>query len=56
VQDAGYAPAVPILDQLLGWVADGNWPVAEPMADFLATVGEPIVPALKKVLEDWWER
>lgn len=49
LQKADYASIVPLLDQLLFWIADGNWPVARPMADFLAALGEPIVPAVRRV-------
>ncbi len=50
LQDVDPASVMTILDQLLDWTADGNWPVAKPMADFLVLLGEPIVPSLKKIL------
>ncbi len=50
LQGAEYASIIPILDQLLDWTADGNWPVAKPLASFLATLGDPIAPAMRKLL------
>ncbi|MGO8470123.1 DUF5071 domain-containing protein, partial [Rhizobium leguminosarum] len=39
-----------ILDDLLAWTADGNWPVAQPLARFIVTLGTPIVDPLLRVL------
>lgn len=50
LEEAGYPAVASIIDDLLDWTADGNWPVAKPIADFLVTVGEPIAPSLKRVL------
>lgn len=47
---AGPSAAIPILDELLVWLQDINWPIASPLADFLVNVGEPLVPHLKKIL------
>ena len=47
---AGYPAIAPILDDLLDWTADGNWPVAGPLADYLITVGEPLVAPVSRVL------
>lgn len=54
---AGPEAAKPILAELLGWLQDMNWPVAPPLADFLVTVGEPLLPHLRQVLssgDDMW--
>lgn len=54
---AGPDAAIPILGELLTWLQDINWPIAIPLADFLVTVGEPLLPHLKKVLlshDDMW--
>lgn len=54
---AGPSAAVPFLDELLHWLQDINWPIAPPLADFLITVGEPLLPHLRKVLkshDDMW--
>nr|WP_287382084.1 DUF5071 domain-containing protein [Mesorhizobium sp.] len=40
---AGYPAIAPILDELLDWTADSNWPVARPLADFLVTLGTPLI-------------
>jgi hypothetical protein len=50
IADAGYPAIAPILDDLLDWTADSNWPVARPLADFLITVGDPLVAPLSRVL------
>jgi hypothetical protein len=47
---AGPEAAVPHLEVLLTWIQDINWPIAAPLAEFLVTVGEPLVPHLKKIL------
>ena len=47
---AGYPAIAPILDELLDWTADSNWPIARPLADFLVTVGEPLAAPLSRVL------
>lgn len=54
---AGPGAAVPILDKLLAGLQDINWPIASPLAEFLVTVGEPLLPHLKRVLvshDDMW--
>lgn len=50
IKDAGYPAIAPILDELFDWTADSNWPVARPLADFLITLGEPVVDPLKRIL------
>lgn len=50
VKEAGYPAIAPILDELMEWTADGNWPVARPLAAFLSTIGEPIVDPILRVL------
>lgn len=54
---AGPEAAEPILAELLEWLQDMNWPIAEPLANFLVTIGAPLVPHLQKVLrskDDMW--
>ena len=41
----------PLLEDLVAWIADGNWPVAKPLADLLVSVGRPAIPALRKLLQ-----
>ena len=50
IADTGYPAIAPILDDLLDCTADGNWPIARPLADFLVTVGEPLAAPLSRVL------
>lgn len=40
----------PILPDLFEWVADPNWPVAEPLAEVLASLGNEIIPYIKYYL------
>ena len=47
---AGPVAAEPILEVLLGWLQDINYPIAIPIADFLVTVGNPLIPHIKKIL------
>lgn len=50
IAKAGHPAIAPILDDLLNWTADSNWPVARPLADFLATLGDPLLAPLSRVL------
>ncbi|MEM8557137.1 MAG: DUF5071 domain-containing protein [Bacteroidota bacterium] len=47
----GYPTVAPALPHLLEWIQDMNWPVARIVAPFLASVGLPLVPALRRVFE-----
>ena len=54
---AGPEAAIPILDKLLLGLQDINWPIAGPLARFLVTVGEPLLPHIKNILlsgDDMW--
>lgn len=56
--EAGYPTVAPILPDLLDWLQDMNWPVAKPLAPFLASVGEPLIPHIRYILEandDIWK-
>jgi hypothetical protein len=48
---AGYPAVEPVLGHLLEWIQDMNWPVAQTLAPFLASIGTPLVPHIKKVFE-----
>ena len=50
VVDAGYPAVEPILGELMKWLQDYNWPVAQVLAPFLASVGAPLVPHIWHVL------
>ena len=54
---AGPKAAEPILEGLFLWLQDMNDPIAMPIADFLITVGDPLIPHIKKILrsnDDMW--
>jgi len=48
--DVGYPAVAPILPDLLTWLQDCNWPVAHVLAPFLASIGEPLVPHVAKIM------
>lgn len=47
---AGPVAAGHILEGLFIWLQDINYPISRPIADFLVTVGEPLIPHIKKIL------
>jgi hypothetical protein len=53
----GYPAVIPVLPELMEWLQDTNWPVAQVVAPFLATIGLPLVPYIRQVFatddEDW---
>jgi hypothetical protein len=54
----GYPAVAPVLPELLVWLQDGNWPVAHVVAPFLATIGAPLAPEIRRVLQshdDIWK-
>ena len=46
----GYPEIAPLIPELLGWLQDGNWPIARQLAPFLAAIGLPLVPHIRHVL------
>ena len=48
---AGYPAVESVLPNLLEWLQDMNWPVAQTLAPFLASIGEPLIPHLIKIFE-----
>lgn len=48
---AGYPAVAPIVPDLLEWLQDMNWPVANVLAPFLASIGEPLVPHIRHIFE-----
>jgi hypothetical protein len=46
---AGYPAVEPVLYQLLEWIQDCNWPVARELFPFLASIGEPLAPHIRRV-------
>ena len=51
LEAAGFPATAPFLDDIVAWVADGNWPVARPVADLLVSTGAGAIPALRQVLQ-----
>ena len=54
----GYPGVEPILPELLEWLQDCNWPVARVLAPFLGSIGLPMLPHVRKLLEgddDIWK-
>jgi hypothetical protein len=45
----GYPAVAPVLPELLHWLQDGNWPIARSVGRFLASIGEPVVPLVRRV-------
>ncbi|ANT51187.1 DUF5071 domain-containing protein [Mesorhizobium amorphae] len=53
----GYPAIEPILPQLLEWLQDINWPVAQVLQPLLAGIGPPLAPHLRQILrgnDDIW--
>lgn len=48
---AGWPAIEPVVADLLEWLQDHNWPVARVLAPFLASIGDPLVPFLRPVLD-----
>ncbi|WP_156826128.1 DUF5071 domain-containing protein [Paenibacillus terrigena] len=47
----GYPRVQRILPGLLEWIQDLNWPGAMVIADFLKTIGSPLIPFIRDVLQ-----
>lgn len=48
---AGYPEINSILPELLEWVQDPNWPVAQELYMLLAAAGEEIIPLIRHIFE-----
>ena len=46
---AGYPAVEPVLYELLEWLQDCNWPVARELDSFLASIGAPLAPHIRRV-------
>ena len=54
----GYPAVASVLPDILEWMKDLNWPVAQVFQPFLAKVGEPLAPFIRNVLsgtDDIWK-
>ena len=47
---AGYPAVASVLPELVEWLQDYNWPVAQVLAPFLATIGITLLPHVQTVL------
>ena len=55
----GYPTVAPVLPEMPEWVEDANWPVAKVFLPFLASIGAPLVPSVRYVLQsqdEQWKR
>lgn len=50
LRNLGLPTIEPILPQLLEWMQDYNWPVAQELAGFLSSLGASLAPHLERVL------
>lgn len=56
---AGYPAVEPILFELLEWIQDMNWPIAQKLAPFLASIGPPLAPHIREIFktdDEVWKR
>lgn len=56
---AGYPAVAPILPDLLEWLQDMNWPVAQVLEPFLTSIGAPLIPHIRKIFatdDHIWKR
>lgn len=54
----GYPAVEPVLPHLMIWMQDFNWPVAKIISPFLASIGTPLIPEIRRVLhgdDDIWK-
>ncbi len=47
--EAGFPAVEPILPDLLWWIADMNWPVADELLPFFRSIGLPLAPHLRAI-------
>ena len=45
----GYPAVESVLPEMLEWMKDFNWPVAQVFQPFLVKIGEPLAPYLKNI-------
>jgi Domain of unknown function (DUF5071) len=54
----GYPAIEPIMMDVLAWLGDMNWPVATELAPYLANIGAPLAPYIRRVFatnDDVWK-
>ena len=53
-----FSAVEPLVPFLLEWVQDINWPVARVLCPFLASIGVPLAPHIRRILQtsdDTWK-
>ncbi|MFX3640048.1 MAG: DUF5071 domain-containing protein [Candidatus Pristimantibacillus sp.] len=50
LKEAGKEKILPILPQLLEWLKDMNWPIAQDIEDILADYEEHLIPHIRAVM------
>ena len=58
LRQAGYPAIEALLAELLTWMQDLNWPVAQDLRPLLADIGAPLAPHVRSVLQtddDIWK-
>ncbi|NHZ78695.1 DUF5071 domain-containing protein [Massilia sp. CCM 8695] len=48
---AGWPAIAPVVPDLLAWMQDPNWPLARTLAPLLASLGAPLAPAIRQILD-----
>ena len=48
----GYPAVIPVLPNILECLQDPNWPIAQVFQPFLISIGAPLAPYIRKVLEN----
>ena len=54
----GYPAVAPIIPEILEWIQDCNWPVAQVFVPFLQVIGGPLIPEIRRILstdDDFWK-
>lgn len=51
LKNLGYPVIRPVLPELIAWVKDMNWPVANAVAPFLVSLGAVLMPYVQEVLD-----
>jgi hypothetical protein len=46
----GYPAVAPVIDDMLNWTIDSNWPIADKLAKFLFSLGTPILAPVTALL------
>ena len=49
--EMGHPAVTPVLSHMVEWIQDMNWPVAHVVAPFLGSLGDAMVPEVRKVLD-----